>query len=107
MSVFESNPDAHLTNCSGLQGGLATETASEERAANAIEASTAPTKDVGGVRALISYFGIERRFIEVGRRLSKRIDRAAQSRLFLAIARAEANKQKPFNKFGPHIWNLP
>ena len=57
MSVFELNPDAHLTNCSGLQGGLATETASEERAANAI-ASTAPTKDVGGVRALISYFGM-------------------------------------------------
>ena len=95
-----------MTNCSGLQGGLATGTACEERAANAI-ASTAPTKDVGGVRALISYFGLERRFIEIGRRLSKRIDRAAQSRLFLAIARAETNKQKPFNKFGPHIWNLP
>ena len=59
------------------------------------------------VPALVSYFVIERRFIGIGRRLSKRMDRDAQSRLFVAGARAEADKRKPFDKFAPHFLNLP
>ena len=56
---------------------------------------------------LVPVLVIARRFIGIGRRLSKRADRDAQSRVFLAGARAEADKRKPFGKFAPHLWGLP